>query len=91
MARIAIKYSGEHMPVTIYQVADSAARNNKLEQLIFIWELNDPKPVTGKYDLESYEAKIAALVPYMENAHVYAAVMKMRVEISKFIRATYGE
>lgn len=73
----------EHMPVTIYQVADAAARNNKLEHPIFVWELNDPKPVSGKCDLESYEAKIAALVPYMENGHVYTAVMKMRAEIGK--------
>ena len=79
------------MPVTIYQVADAAARDNKLEHLIFVWDINNPKPVSGKYDLESYEAKIAALVPYMENGHAYTAVMKMRAEISKFIRATYGE
>lgn len=79
------------MPVTIYQVADAAARNNKLEHLIRVWELSEPQPVTRRCDLESYEAKIAALVPYMENAHVYTAVMKMRAEIGKFIRATYEE
>ena len=62
------------MPVTIYQSADAAARNNKLEQLIFIWELNDPEPVSGKFDLECYEAKIAALVPlYGKRARLYSS------------------
>ena len=79
------------MPVTIYQVADAAARDNKLEHLIFIWELKEPRPVSSKGELESYEAKIATLVPYMENGHVYTAVMKMRAEIRKFIRTTYEE
>lgn len=79
------------MPVTIYQVADSAARDDKLEHLLRIWELEDPEPITHGGDLASYESKIAALVPYMDNEHVRAAVMKMRDEIGKFIRATYGE
>jgi hypothetical protein len=79
------------MPVTIYQVADAAARDNMLEHLIFVWEVKEPRPVSSTGDLESYEAKIAALVPYMENGHVYTAVMKMWAEIGKFIRATYEE
>lgn len=79
------------MPVTIYQVADAAARDGKLEHLLFIWEVYEPKPISDGSDLRSYEAKIAALVPYMDNEHVRSAVMKMREAIGAFIRATYEE
>lgn len=78
------------MPVTIYQVADSAARDNKLEHLLRIWEVEDPEPISQGGELASYESKIAALVPYMDNDRVRTAVMKMREEIGKYIRANYG-
>ena len=78
------------MPVTLYQDADSAARANKLRQLLFIWEVIDPKPVVNHFDCQCYETKIAALVPYLENEHVHAAVLRMREEIAKYIRAEYG-
>lgn len=74
------------MPGTIYESADAAAQDNKLERLLFIWEVKDPKPVFGESDISSYESKIAALVPYMDNECVRTSVMKMREEIRKFLR-----
>lgn len=79
------------MPVTIYQVADAAAQDSKLEHLLFIWEVNEPKPISHGGDLGNYGAKIAALASYLDNEHVRSAVMKMRAEIGTFIRATCEE
>ena len=76
------------MPGTIYESADAAARDNKLERLLFIWQVQEPNPVAGMADISSYESKIAALVPYMENESIRISVIKMREEISRFLRKT---
>ena len=79
------------MPNTVYQSADSAAQHNKLPNLIFKWDLRPPKPVRNMSDVEDYETKIFALVPYMlENEDVKTAILAMRTEIGKFIDKNYG-
>lgn len=67
-------YLGEHMPVTIYQVADAATRDNRPEHLIFVWELKESKPVLSKNEIESYEAKDCGLGPlYGKRARLYSS------------------
>lgn len=74
------------MPVSIYDSADAAAASGHLDHLLRHWEVLEPVPVKSLLDIENYESKISALVPYItQNENVKNSVLAMRKHIIDFL------
>lgn len=79
------------MATTLYHDAEWAARNNKLEQLLFqLDDLVQPTRVSNERDFDWFNMKSAALVPYMDNKNVHEAVMRWREEVWRYIIKVHG-